>query len=75
MVYMVIETFKNPDLLEVRERFLTQGRLMPNGLDYVNSWMTSDGTQCYQVMESPSRELLDIWIGNWKFSTFFVFLN
>jgi Protein of unknown function (DUF3303) len=66
MIFMVVETFKNSDLIDVRDRFLTQGRLMPEGLTYVNSWMTTDGVQCYQVMDAPSRELLDIWIGNWQ---------
>jgi hypothetical protein len=65
MLYMVIEKFKNPDLVDVRERFQALGRLMPDGLVYVSSWMTSDGAQCYQLMDSPQRELLDEWIGNW----------
>ena len=65
MLFMVIETFKNPNLAEVRKRFQTEGRLMPDGLSYVSSWMTIDGCQCYQLMETPTLELLDIWIGNW----------
>ena len=38
---------------------------MAEGLSYVASWMTVDGFQCYQVMDSPSRELHDLWINNW----------
>lgn len=64
MLFLVIETFKNTNLIDVKERFQTKGRLMPAGLSYVASWMTVDGFQCYQVMDSPSRELLDLWINN-----------
>ena len=62
---MVVETFKNPNLVEVGKRFQMDGRFMPEGLKYVSSWMTLDGSQCYQLMETPALELLDIWIANW----------
>ncbi len=68
MLFMVIERFKsgNPDA--VGARFRAQGRLMPedSGLVYVNSWMASDGSCCYQLMESPSRGAFDGWIANWS---------
>jgi hypothetical protein len=67
MLYMVIETFRagNPDA--VGTRFKAQGRLMPDGagLTYLSSWMTADGTRCYQLMDAPSRSALDSWIANW----------
>jgi hypothetical protein len=66
MLFMVVETFKNPNLVEVRQRFQSEGRLMPEGLVYVSSWMTIDGSQCYQLIETPTLELLDIWISNWS---------
>ena len=66
MLFMVIETFKNPNLAEVRKRFQTEGRLLPEYLTYVSSWMTPDGSQCYQLMETPTLEFLDIWISNWS---------
>lgn len=66
MLFLVIETFKNPNLAEVRKRFQTEERLMPDGLGYVASWMTLDGSQCYQLMETPTLELLDEWMSNWS---------
>ena len=66
MLFLVIETFKNPNLAEVRKRFQTERRLMPDGLYYISSWITFDGRQCYQLMETPRLELLDIWIANWS---------
>jgi hypothetical protein len=65
MLFMIIEHFKNDDAIPVYRRFREHGRLTPAGLDYVNSWVSSDLTTCYQVMESPNRGLLDEWLGRW----------
>jgi hypothetical protein len=65
MQYMVIETFlKGPR--PVYDRFHERGRLAPEGLTYVNSWVTSDGMRCYQVMECDDPRLLAEWITAWK---------
>lgn len=63
---MVIERFGPGRLQKVGERFQAKGRLMPEGIVYINSWMAANGSSCYQVMETPTRELLDQWIANWK---------
>jgi len=65
MLYMIIERFRDGDPLPVYRRFRDQGRLAPEGLRYVASWVTSDLTTCYQVMESPDRALLDRWMSAW----------
>jgi hypothetical protein len=66
MLFMVIERFRNGDPRPVYQRFAEQGRMAPEGLSYVNSWVTDDLTTCYQVMESPDRAILDEWIANWS---------
>ena len=66
MHFLVIEHFRNGDPVPVYQRFRAQGRLMPEGLEYVSSWITEDLTRCYQVMEAPDRSLLDEWIGRWS---------
>jgi hypothetical protein len=66
MHYLVIETFAGGDPAPVYSRFRERGRLAPPGLEYVGSWVTPDGKQCYQVMECEDRELLDRWISNWS---------
>lgn len=66
MLYLVIEHFRNGDPRPVYGRFREKGRLAPEGLTYVNSWVTADLATCYQVMESPNRELLDTWIAAWS---------
>ena len=62
MLFMIIEHFRNDDARPVYERFRARGRLAPDGLRYVNSWVTPDITRCYQVMECEDRALLDQWI-------------
>ena len=63
---MVIERFKNGDPVPVYRRFHQQGRLMPEGLTYISSWVEPTLDRCYQVMETDSRGLLDEWIANWS---------
>jgi hypothetical protein len=66
MIFMVIENFRNGDARPVYERFRQRGRLAPEGLHYVNSWVTADLTRCYQVMACQDRALLDQWIAAWS---------
>jgi len=62
---MVLENFKgNP--AAVYRRFREQGRLAPEGLKYINSWVTSNLERCYQVMECDDPALLYAWIDRWK---------
>jgi hypothetical protein len=65
MLYMVLEHFKG-DPVPVYRRFRDRGRLAPDGLRYVNSWVTSDLQRCYQVMECDDRRLLEAWMEQWK---------
>jgi precorrin-3B methylase len=66
MLYLVIERFRNGDPLPVYRRFRDHGRLAPEGLRYVASWVTGDSTTCYQVMEADDRALLDQWTSRWE---------
>lgn len=66
MLYMIIENFKNGDPVPVYRRFRDQGRLAPEALKYVSSWVTSDMTKCYQLMECEDRDLLEQWITRWN---------
>jgi hypothetical protein len=65
MLYMVIENFRDGDAAPVYARFRERGRLAPDGLRYVASWVTANLRRCYQVMECDDRRLLDEWIAVW----------
>ena len=65
-LYMVIERFKNGDALPVYRRFRERGRMAPEGLSYISSWVDQDLGTCYQIMETADRALLDQWIANWQ---------
>lgn len=65
MLYLVIETFRGGDPIPVYRRFRDHGRLAPEGLRYVSSWVATDLGRCYQVMECDDRSLLDEWIARW----------
>jgi len=66
MLFMVIEHFKGGDPIPVYRRFRDHGRMAPDDVRYVNSWVTPDLTTCYQVMESPDRARLDQWLQRWQ---------
>jgi len=63
---MIIENFRNGDPAPVYARFRAHGRLAPEGLRYVSSWVTEDIRRCYQVMQCYDRALLDAWIMAWS---------
>ena len=65
MRYMIIETFRDGDALPVYRRFLAEGRLAPDGLRYVASWVTEDLRRCFQIMESDDPSLLAQWMARW----------
>ena len=66
MLFMVIETFRGQDAKPVYRRFRERGRLMPEGLRYVASWVTQDLKRCYQVMECDEPSLLARWTARWE---------
>ena len=65
-LYMVLEHFRNDDAAPVYRRFRERGRLAPEGLNYVSSWVTEDLATCYQVMETTDRALLEEWMSRWS---------
>jgi hypothetical protein len=66
MLYMIIEKFHAGKAKAIYERFTEKGRLMPDGVKYIDSWITKDMSRCYQVMEAISEESIHGWISNWN---------
>ena len=64
MLFMVIETFGR-DPKSVFRRFREKGRQMPDGLDYVDSWITADFGRCFQLMRCDDVTLLQRWVSDW----------
>jgi len=63
---MVIEHFRGRDPKAVYERFAERGRMMPDGLNYVNSWIEVGMDRCFQVMETEHPAVLQEWISKWN---------
>jgi hypothetical protein len=66
MLYMVIERFKEGTPSEIYRRFEEKGRMMPEGLEYISSWIDLDFKICWQLMQTEDFALLDKWIANWR---------
>jgi hypothetical protein len=66
MLFMIVENFKNQDAVPVYRRFRERGRMAPEGLSYVSSWVDEKLEICFQLMETDDRALLDAWIANWE---------
>jgi len=66
MKYMVIEQFKDGGSAPVYERFQKQGRMLPEGLQYLDSWVELKSGRCFQLMETDDPKLFDKWIACWS---------
>ena len=66
MLFMIIERFKHQDPAPIYARFQKQGRSMPDGLRYIDSWIEANFDRCFQLMETDDVELLQQWILEWR---------
>lgn len=65
-LYMIVEHYKNGDAAPVYQRFRERGRMLPEGLAYITSWVDQKLERCYQLMEADNPSLLDEWIECWN---------
>lgn len=66
MLFMVIERFKNQDGRAVYSRFEEQGRMLPDGLTYLGSWIEPNFDRCFQLMECDDLRLFQQWVVRWQ---------
>ena len=66
MLFMIIERFKDQDAVPVYKRFRDSGRMAPEGLKYVGSWIEANFDRCFQVMECDDVRLLQEWVAFWS---------
>lgn len=66
MLFMVIETFKDNDMIPVYRRLQETGRQLPDGLRYVDSWVEPNFGRCFQIMETDDLRTLQAWVLGWR---------
>ena len=66
MMFMVVETFRNQDAKAIYRRLREKGRMMPDGLKFVSSWVAADLGRCFQLMEADDITQLQRWITGWS---------
>ncbi|HXK10924.1 MAG TPA: DUF3303 family protein [Vicinamibacteria bacterium] len=66
MLFMVIERFRPGKAPEVYRRFRDRGRMAPEGLQYVSSWVDLAFERCFQVMQTEDESLLGEWMAHWS---------
>lgn len=63
---MVVERFKPDAAVEIYRRATTQGRLLPEGLEYVASWVDLEFNTCFQIMQTENPETFQHWVSRWE---------
>jgi hypothetical protein len=65
MLFMVVEKFRNQDALPIYRRVRDRGRQIPEGVEFVDSWVSADLGRCFQLMRCDDVALLQRWIAGW----------
>jgi hypothetical protein len=71
MLFMVIERFKDDDMLPIYKRVRDEGRQFPDGLRYIDSWVEPNFSRCFQLicfqlMECDDLRLFQQWCLAWR---------
>ena len=66
MMFMVIERFREDDMVPVYRRLKEGGRSLPEGLDYVDSWVEPSFSRCFQLMRCDDLRLIQAWVLQWR---------
>jgi len=65
MLFMVVEDFRSKDRKAIYRRVREKGRMIPDGLRFVSSWVTADMGRCFQLMEADDVTLFQRWAAEW----------
>ncbi len=66
MLFMVIERFRDNDMVPIYEKLRDGGRLLPDGLAYIDSWVEPNFSRCFQLMECDDLRLFQQWVLEWR---------
>jgi hypothetical protein len=66
MLFMVVEKFRNQDAKTIYRRLRDKGRMMPDGLKFVSSYVSADVSRCFQLMDCDDVTLFQRWVSEWS---------
>ena len=66
MLFMIIERFNDRDPVAIYQHLRDQGRGVPDGLRYVDSWIEPNFDRCFQIMECDDLRLIQQWVLHWR---------
>ena len=66
MLFMIIEHFRDNDMVPVYQRLRRRGRSLPDGLEYIDRWVAADFSRCFQLMRCDDLRLIQAWILEWR---------
>jgi len=66
MLFMIIERFRDNDMVPVYQRVRDEGRMLPEGLRYIDSWVEANFSRCFQLMECEELRLIQEWALKWR---------
>ena len=66
MLFMIIERFRDNDMIPVYQRVRDSGRMLPEGLKYIDSWVEPNFSRCFQLMECDDLRLIQEWVLHWR---------
>lgn len=66
MLFMVIERFRDNDMVPIYRQVRDSSRMLPAGLRYIDSWVEPNFSRCFQIMECDDLRLFQQWILEWR---------
>jgi hypothetical protein len=66
MLFMIIERFRDNDMVSIYRHLRDKGRMLPEGLEYIDSWVEPNFSRCFQIMRCDDARLLQEWTLQWR---------
>jgi hypothetical protein len=66
MLFMIVERFRDNDMIPIYQHLRDHGRGLPDGLTYVDSWIEANFGRCFQLMDCDDASLLQQWVLHWR---------
>jgi hypothetical protein len=66
MLFMVIERFRDNDMVPIYQKVQDSGRSLPDDLEYLDSWVEPNFSRCFQLMRCNDVRLFQQWVLSWR---------